>query len=356
MFDIGFSLKTRRRLLEMRLVNLTELEDVSTRALTSVGVPKNDARTVAQHLVEADLRSRSSHGVLRLPGIVAGIKKGAISRFARVTIIRETRATALLDGNHGLGQVVSMKAVKMAIGKAQSVGVGVVSVRNSSHVGFMGYYTLHSARQNMIGIALTNTEPAMAPTGGIEKILGSNPISIGIPSRVEPIVVDLSTTVVSRGRIVELEKAGMRIPLAWALDREGKETEDPGLALEGSILPIAGAKGYALSLAFDLLTGALSGSSVGKSVRGTLHTTDPPTKGDLFISINPDFFGGIDGFLDKVELLKNQIRRTKRAKGIEKIFVPGERGNIQRAQRIREGIPVDAGLWEELNNLARHAG
>lgn len=329
-------------------VKAEDLKELVLRTLTSVGVPEIDALIVADHMIEANLRGRDSHGVfVRLPPLIRGIKLGTINPRAKIDISKRSSAVALINGNGGIGQVVSMKAIDVAVKMCRYVGVGFVSVRGSSHIGFLGYYTERMARKGLVGIVLTNTEPAMPPPGCVEPILGTNPISVGIPTKDNPIVIDMSTSKVSRGKIVSYLKNGKEIPLGWAIDSAGRETTDPSEALSGAILPIAGVKGYCLSLGFDVLTGALSGAAVGMDVKGTLHTDQRCTKGDLFVAINPEFFSGREVFLDRVERLKVQIKNCKRIRGVSDVLLPGERSLSLRAKRLKEGIPVEEEDYRE---------
>lgn len=339
----------------MKRVSVEELRRVPIEILTAAGVPEEDAGIVADQLVEANLRGRDSHGVLvRLPRLIEGIRTGAIKPHSKVKVVHETPATALLDGGQGIGQVVSMKAVELALKKAERVGVGVVSVRRSSHIGFLGYYSEYVAKRGMIGITLTNTEPAMAPSGGAQPILGTNPIAIGIPTKDDLILIDMSTSVVARGKILDHLEKGTKIERGWAVDEEGKVTEDPKEALKGALLPIADSKGYCLALGIDVLTGALAGASVGKDVRGTLHTEEVCTKGDLFIVLNPAMFCGLKGFIKRVERLKKQIKSCRKAPGVDMIYLPGERSRrITRERTIREGISVDEKVWRNLIEFKR---
>jgi L-2-hydroxycarboxylate dehydrogenase (NAD+) len=335
----------------MKVVTASELKEKAIRILTSAGVSEDDAALVADHLVEANLRGRDSHGISRLLGIMKGIEKKTINPSTKISVLRETPAMALLDGEHSIGQVVAVKAMSLAIEKAHNVGVGIVSLRNAAHIGFLGYYTEQAARQGTIGIAFTNTEPAMSPPGGAQPILGTNPICIGIPSREEPILVDLATSVVARGKILEFSRKGQKIPKGWAVDKDGVDTEDPVAALEGALLPIAGPKGYCLAFAIDVLTGALAGASVGTDVKGTVHTEEVCTKGDLFIAIDPQLFTSFQDFLDRVERLKEQIKSCRKAPGVTHIYLPGDPELITRATRIKEGISLDEKLWQQLSEL-----
>lgn len=335
----------------MKVVTAQELRETAVEILRSARVSENDAALVADHLVEANLRGRDGHGISRLLGIMKGIDKNTINPSTEVSVVRETPAMALLDGKQSIGQVVAVKAMAMAVEKAHNVGIGIISVRNARHIGFLGYYVEQAARQGTIGIAFTNTEPAMSPTGGAEPILGTNPICIGIPSKGVPLVVDLATSVVARGKILESQRKGLKIPKGWAIDKDGADTEDPTAALEGSLLPIAGAKGYCLAFAIDVLTGALAGASVGADVKGTVHTEDVCTKGDLFIAIDPHLFNGFQDFLDRVEQLQKQIKSCKKASGVTRIYLPGDPELMTRSKRVKEGISLDEKLWQQLLQL-----
>ncbi|MEW6408520.1 MAG: Ldh family oxidoreductase, partial [Nitrospirota bacterium] len=213
------------------------------------------------------------------------------------------------------------------------------------------YYTEIMAKKGMIGICMTNTEPGMAPYGAAEKILGTNPLSIAVPTRDHPMILDMSTSVVARGKIVLAMEKGGGIPEGWAINKDGEITTDPIEALEGALLPFGGAKGSGLAIMVDILTGALSGSSVGKGVKGTFDMEHEGTKGDLFLAIDPANFGDYECFLDKVEDLKNQIKQAKKAKGVDEIFLPGEVEYLTRERKLKEGIPLREELIEELKKL-----
>lgn len=333
----------------MPFLSLEELKKTMGEVLEKYGVPPKDAGIVSDHFAVAELWGRSSHGALRLPILIRGIKTGTINPRAEPKLVKETLAAALIDGDYGIGQVVSIRAMDLAIEKARSVGVGLISVRKTSHIGMLGYYVDYAARKGMISLAFTNAEPSVAPFGGAEPIFGTNPIAVGIPSRDEPIILDMATSVVARGRIIEALKAGKGIPKGWALDKTGKETEDPKEALEGVLLPIAGPKGYGLAMIVDILSGALSGASVGRDVTGTTFQIDRyPTKGDLFIAIDPEALVGKEEFLDRVERLKEQIRRCRPAVGFNRVLLPGEPEFIKRGEHLARGIRIEDKVWEEI--------
>ncbi len=335
----------------MKVITAQELKDTATKILISAGVAESEAASIADHLSEANLKGRDSHGISRLVGLVKGLKNGAINTKTSVNIVQDTPAMALLDANHSIGQVVALKAMTMAIEKAKKVGIGIVSMRNASHIGFLGYYAQEAAKQGTIGILFTNTEPAMSAAGGAEPILGTNPICIGIPTKTEPMVVDMATSVVARGKIMESERNGTPIPKGWAIDKDGSDTEDAAAALAGALLPIAGPKGYCLAFAFDLLSGALAGASVGSDVKGTAHADEVSTKGDLFLAIDPQFFNGLQDFQDRVEHLGKQIKSSKKAAGVSQILLPGDPELMTREKRLQEGISINEKLWEQLTAM-----
>ena len=333
------------------LVQRDELLDLSKRIFISKGVHEKDADVVGDSLVEANLRGHDSHGVIRIPKWVLGLESSAINPMAKVETIRETPASALLDGGRGLGPVVGIKASNMAIYKAKEIGIGIIVIRKASHIGMLSYYTEFMSKQGVVGICMTNTESGMAPFGAAEKILGTNPLSIGIPTRDYPMILDMSTSVAARGKIVVAMERGEKIPEGWALNKNGEPTSDPKEALEGVLFPFGGIKGSGLAIMVDILTGALAGEAVGRNVRGTYEMKHAGTKGDMFMAIEPSVFSDSEKFLDTVENLKNQIKNAKKAKGVDEILWPGEYEYLMRQKRYIEGIPMNEKLFETLTNL-----
>lgn len=314
-------------------------------------MPEKDANVVGDALVEANLRGHDSHGVIRIPKWVSGLEIGAINPMTKVETVRETAASAFLDGGNALGPVVGVKASDMAIHKAKLVGIGIVIIRKASHIGMLGYYTEYMSRQGVIGICMTNTESGMAPFGTSDKILGTNPLSIGVPTRTWPMILDMSTSVVARGKIVTAMENGETIPMGWALNKDGDPTTDPKEALEGVLLPLGGMKGSGLAIMVDILTGALAGQAVGKDVRGTFDMKHSGTKGDMFMAIEPSAFINPERFLNTVESLKNQIKNAKKAKGVDEILLPGEYEYLMRQKRYEKGIPINEELLNTLTSF-----
>jgi len=331
------------------------LKTLSHQIFSSRGVGRIDCERTVDVLIEANLRGHDSHGVIRIPKWVKGLEAKAINPAPKVKVVRQTQATALLDGDAGLGPVVAIKACDLSIDKAKKHGVGVISTRKASHIGMLGYFTEHLARHNLIGICMTNSESGMAPFGSVEKVLGTNPLSIAVPSRDLPLILDMSTSVVARGKIVLALEKREKIPEGWAVNKRGQPTTDPQEALAGALLPLGGAKGSGLAIMVDILTGALAGESVGKNVRGTYDMQAKGTKGDLFMAINPSLLTDFEQFLDSVENLITQIREAKIAPGAEQILLPGELEYLTKKKRLAEGIPIDEKLFNTLTVLAGNA-
>ncbi len=219
--------------------------------------------------VSSNLRGVDTHGVYRMLVYSAKLKGGFINPKPNLRIIKETPATALIDGGNNLGQVVGYRAMETAIQKAKAVGVSFVSVRNSNHFGTCAHFSMMALRNNMIGMAFTNASAQIAPTGGVDKLLANNPWSIAVPSGKKfPIVLDMANSVIARGKIRLAAKEGRSIPLGWAVTKDGEPTSDPNAALEGLTLPVGGYKGYCITLMVDMLSGVLADSCYGPRTKG----------------------------------------------------------------------------------------
>jgi LDH2 family malate/lactate/ureidoglycolate dehydrogenase len=321
------------------------------------GLVPDEARILADALVEADLRGVASHGVSRVPIYVSRLQGGGICRSGQLEVLRETPVSALVDGHHGPGQVTATRAMDLAISKADGTGVGIVSLRNGSHFGIAARYALRAAAHDLVGLAASNASPSMAPWGGAEALLGNNPWSIAVPGEVHPVVIDLANSVSSRGRIREAAREGKRIPLGWATDVDGQPTDDPRAALLGLVLPFGGHKGYAITLMVDLLTGVLSGAAFGDETADSNARVDQQQRlGQLFLAFRVDLFAPPAEYRARVADLVGRIKHSRRATGIAEILVPGERGYRLAAKRRAEGVPVPDRVWSELQGIAETLG
>jgi LDH2 family malate/lactate/ureidoglycolate dehydrogenase len=302
------------------------LADYGTAVLRSLGMPAQDADLVLDSLVQADLWGHQSHGVLRLPWYAARLQTGAMTAITEPQVLVDGGAMLLLDGRAGVGQVLADTARREAVSRARQHGVGVVGVRNSNHFGTAMYYTRRAAADGCAAILTTNASPAMAPWGGRKKILGTNPWSIAAPAPTGRgvVAVDIANTAVARGKIYLARNRGEQIPDSWAMDGEGNTTTEPGDAIDGVILPMAGHKGYAITFMMDILSGALTGSHTGSRVGGPYEAEKVSGAGHLFIAIDVATMGDTAEYLASVGQLIEEVKSTPLAPGNSEIFYPGE--------------------------------
>lgn len=339
-----------------------ELFSFVVKVFTKLGVPKEDAEITADNLIMADLRGIESHGVQRLKRYVDGLLSGGVNPHPNIRIIREGASYALIDGDEGLGQVVGYKAMTLAIKKAKKSGVGVVSVRNSNHYGIAGYYALMAAEKGMIGVSMTNSRPLVAPTGGIERVLGTNPIALAAPTKGRPFLLDMATSVVPIGKLEVYRRKGKPIPEGWAIDSEGNITRDVEKVFNGgALLPLggfgelfSGHKGYGLSVMVDILTGILSGGTWSRHVK---NTSEKKSEVDhFFMAINIESFVPLEEFREKMSAMIEEIKSSKKHPNFEKIWIHGEKGFLTQETRLKLGIPIYKGVLKELNEIAEKLG
>ena len=295
-----------------------------TRVLVVSGSPADDAALVADSLVQADLWGHQSHGFLRLPWYAARLRSGAMRAVTDPEVLSDTGPLMLLDGRDGIGQVLADRARELAVERARRFGVGVVGVRNSNHFGTAMYFTRRAAADGCVSILTTNASPAMAPWGGREKVLGTNPWSIAAPGPDGRVVaVDIANTAVARGKIYLAKNRGEPIPETWALSPDGAPTTDAAEGVLGVILPMAGHKGYAITFLMDVLSGALTGSGVGTEVHGPYEAGTPSRCGHLFLALDPAAFGDGAGYEARVEKLDRGGEGRAVGAGLRRGLLPG---------------------------------
>ena len=325
--------------------------------LQAVDVPEDQATVVAEVLVRADLRGTASHGVLRLPAYVHKIQAGLLKPDTPWVCLRETPATALNDAGMGIGPVAGLWGMKEAVKRAGQFGISVVGVSNASHFGIAAYYALQAVEAGMIGVAISNAAASMAPWGGIQAQLGTNPICVAIPTQDEiPLVLDMAASVVARGKIRLAQREGRPIPQGWALDREGQPTTDPQAAIEGTLLPIGGPKGYGIALVNDILAGILTGSPSGNEVCSIHDLEHPSPVGFFFQVLQIEAFSSPHDFFDRLEAQLTAIRNSPRARGVERIYIPGEIEWECERDRRQNGIPIGSATLKTLHELAEELG
>ena len=305
--------------------------------LTDGGMPEDKAEIVTDILLEAELRGRKTHGFIRLSGIKSRYQKTTMQD---IRIAKESGHWALIDGGDNLGYLVAHYAMNVAIERAKTYGTSLVGVYNTSHCGMAGYYSHVAQEEDLIGIMMADCLPRIAAWGGVEAILGTNPISVAIPTDDIPIVLDMSTASITNGDLLVAMRSGELIPEGLAFDPDGNPTVDPSSALKGSVMPFGGHKGYGLALIIQLLAGALVNAEV----------IPPPgtNYGILLIVIDPSIFMPIDEFKKRATELVKRVKNTKKASGVEEILVPGERAWHERTQRLETGIELDDELVSQL--------
>jgi LDH2 family malate/lactate/ureidoglycolate dehydrogenase len=333
-------------------IDPARLTALVTQILEALGLPETDASLVADSLVVADLWGHQSHGVLRLPWYAARLRSGAMRAVSQPETLTDTGPLALWDGHDGVGQVLTAAATDDAVRRAHVHGIGAVLVRNSGHFGTAAYFTRRAARQGCVAILTTNASPAMAPWGGREKVVGTNPWSIAAPYDNTEVVTDIANTAVARGKIYLAAQRGEPIPDGWALDASGVATNDAAAAIDGFVQPMAGHKGYAISLMMDVLSGVLTGSAFGRDVRGPYQPTGRSGCGHLVIAISIAAVTEPAEFEARLRRLIDDIHAVPAAPGSPGVVVPGELEDRAEGQHRRDGLVLPARTVAELRNLA----
>lgn len=317
------------------------------------GVPEQDADIFSDSLVDADINGASTHGVSRLNIYVRRIRKGLIDPKAEISVDRRRDSVLAVDAGNGLGQVQAWKTLEMLVPVARKRGIASAAIRNSQHFGALSYYCNKAAQENMILFATTNAEPSMSPVGGCRPYFGTNPIAVSFPTgRNYHIKIDLSTSVVARGNIIAAQKRGDTIPPEWALDADCNSTTDPEKALLGTMLTMAGHKGYALALMAEVFSGVLSGSAFGYSV-GSMYK-DMGKKQDVghfFCLMDIDAFMEVSLFKERIDRMIDELKATRKRQGVGEILVPGERSFRKARENREKGITLDDETINELREL-----
>ena len=341
----------------MKIV-IKDLRKAISDVLLALDASEKEASLVADVLIEADLRGIPTHGCAFIPLIAERYANKVINIPTKLDFVNDDGAITHIEGNNGFGQVAAAEAMQQCIDKAKQNGIGFSLVRNTNHIGFLCYYPLMAVAEGMVGISMTNAAPAMAPFGGAEAFFGTNPLSIASPvAKGHPFVLDMSTSVVARGKIRRAQRENQSIGDGWALDADGLPTNDPNAALAGTVLPIAGPKGYGLSLFIDLLSGLLSGSKYGKDLL-TFHKPLGPTGvGATFIAIDIKRFMPLEQFNTLAHDYAESIRNMKKAKGVEQIYLPGEIEAIRAESSRKEGlVEVDDQIIDKINLILKEKG
>lgn len=333
----------------MPIIFPDDLRLFSSTLLTAGGFSPKDAAQTSDLLVWANLRGVDSHGVLRIPRYIEMVGLGLICSGGTIETVKKFGAITVLDGGKCPGAVGMNAAVEHAASLAEKLGIGWCSARNISHAGAIGYFTTALANKGYIGIGMTASKPLMSYFGAKGEALSTNPLSIAVPSinGSDSIVLDMSTAAVALGKIMAAKDAGQNIPKGWGVDVNGENTTNPHEV--AAVLPMAGPKGSGLSLMIEMLASVL----VGNAVIGPVLTN--MKKGGfngLILAINPEAFGDLREFANEVERLSDAVHDLSPAQGVNRILLPGERGNTTARQRSDHGIPLVAGTVSRLAVIA----
>jgi LDH2 family malate/lactate/ureidoglycolate dehydrogenase len=329
-------------------------------AFASLGVPRADAEKVAALMVEADLTGADAHGVFRLPQYVQRMKAGAVNQRANVTVDKTAAATAMVDGDNGLGHLVMARATETAIALARDAGIGWVGVRRSNHAGTAGIYAAMPVEHGMIGVySVVASANHMAPWGGAEMLLGTNPLGVGIPAGEEPpVVLDFATTVVSYGTVKSYALEGKAMPEGWMVDRKtGAPMTDATRSNDGMLLPIGGYKGAGLALVLGLLSGTLNRAAFGRDVIDFNNDqTSETNTGHFIMVLDVSRFTPLAEFKADMDRHIRDLRNSKRLPGVEEIRLPGDRRFAVKQDRLAHGVPLTDAVTKRLDDLAAALG
>ena len=329
------------------------------RAFEAAGLRSEDADVVANLMVEADLRGSDTHGVIRLPLYLRRLKAGGIKARPDIRIVRERPATALVDGDNGIGHLVMRFATMTAIEKAKGAGVAWVGARMSNHAGPAALYAMMPLAHDMIGLYLAvGSNNHLPPWGSTENLLGTNPIAIAVPAEEEPpIVLDMAPTVAAFGKVRLKMQRGEELPVGWMIGRDGKPLTDPKRAEQGLLLPIGDYKGYGLSLMTGLLAGTLNQAAFGRDVVDFVKEQGKAANtGHAIVAVSVEAFAPVAVFKRQVDAAIRAMRGAQRLPAVERIWLPGEQSHLKRQDRAKNGIPMPKPLRDSLEMAARDLG
>ncbi|MDO8568041.1 MAG: Ldh family oxidoreductase [Dehalococcoidales bacterium] len=337
-----------------RIIRADRLKNFCVEVLTKLGVSQADAVIIIDAMVEGNLRGVDTHGVVRLPGLIRMLREGNANPRPNIRVICETAATAMLDADDAPGNLAATKAMELAINKARTASVAAITVKNTTHCGALASFTMLAAQQGMIGFMTSNGPRAVPPYGSRTRALSTNPWCFAVPAgNALPIVLDMATTVASGGKIRLAAKKGEKIPLTWALDKDGVPTDDPVKALAGSHQWLGGAKGYGLAVMTDVLAGVLSG---GPFVNSMPEMTEPYgssiiRQGNFILALNIAAFMPLNEFTARIDRLVKDLKSCEPAPGVKEVLLPGERSFKTKAERLKSGIPIPPAVWKDLEHM-----
>ena len=349
------------------------VDDFMTAVFIKLGVPEDDARLCSDVLLESDRRGIESHGCNRFkPIYIDRIKAGILNPVTKIDILKETPTTAVLDANNGMGMVASKKSMDICIEKAHTYGMGMVAVRNSSHYGIAGYWASMATKENMIGITGTNARPSIAPTFGVENMLGTNPLTFGMPTDEPfPFMLDCATSIIQNGKIEYYARIGKDVPAGMVVGRDGSEMTDSAQILKdirsqkAALAPLgglgelfAGYKGYGYATVVEILSAALQSGIFLKALEGKDENGQPKPYqlGHFFIAIDTEAFMGADAFKKTCGDILRDLRASEKAPGQERIYTAGEKEYEVWLERKDKGVPMAEAIQREFIQLRDEYG
>lgn len=335
----------------------SELNQYIHAVLVANGVPSHHAKIVAHALVLADLRGVDTHGTNRIPSYIERIRQGVLDPQASPSLKQVTPAVALVDAHNGFGFVAAHIAMVSAIESAEKNGIGLAVVKHSNHFGMSAWLVQQAIDAGMMSLVFTNSSPALPVWGGKEKLMGVSPLACGAPAGKErAFILDMAPSVAARGKIYKALRRNEKIPKGWALDAAGRETVEPAEALKGTMLPMGGPKGSALSIMMDVFSGVLSGSAYAGHVTNPYDPSRPADVGHFLMCIKPDLFMSTEDFKSRMDYLYSRVIGSQRMAGVDRIYFPGELEQVTHEQRLRTGIPLTVEEVEKLNMEAERVG
>jgi LDH2 family malate/lactate/ureidoglycolate dehydrogenase len=333
------------------------LLNLATSILVGNGLLEASATTIAKCLVAADLRGIDTHGCNRLPSYIERIRQGVLDPQATPTLAQTTPVVAQVDGHNGFGFLAADLAITKAVEMAKVYGIGMVSVKHSNHFGMSAWIVQKAIDQDMLSLVFTNSSPALPVFGGKEKLLGVSPLACGAPAgKTRPFILDMAPSIAARGKIYKAKRRGEKIPMDWALDKDGNPTDDPERALEGLMLPMGGPKGSALAIMMDVFSGVLSGSAFAGHVTNPYDPSKPADVGHFMVVIKPDLFFSLEEFKERMDYMYRRVVESEKRPDVERIYFPGEIEQLTQESREKEGIPFTESEIQSLNEEAVKVG
>ncbi|AZN41379.1 ureidoglycolate dehydrogenase [Paenibacillus albus] len=331
------------------IVSHNELKERCIRKFMDAGVPEKDANIATDVLVHANLRGVDSHGTMRMEHYIKKLTAGGIHATPTIQVRETGPVTSVVDGDDGLGHIVAYRAMEEAIDLAKTKGVGMVGAVNSSHCGALSYFVEMAAENRLIGMVMCNTDSGVVPFGGRSSFFGTNPIAYGFPAkRNPPVILDMATSTVAFGKVMDYSQRGKQIPAEWAVDAEGRSTTDPDKVRYMN--HFGGAKGFGMAFVVDVFSSILMGAAFGPHVKGMYGAdyAQPRKLAQFFCAVNPSYFTETDRFLEQMDQLIDELHTAEPAEGFSRVLVPGEPEMMQKEKRLVEGIPLPEAVYRFL--------